>query len=111
MELEALLPHLQVPATCPFPERAQSSSHPTSHFLKIHLNIILPSTPGSLQWSLSLRYPHQNPVHACPLLIRTSCPAHLFLLDFITRTILGDDTDREAPHYEVFSTPRLPRPF
>ena len=40
---------------------------PKSHFLKIHFNIILPSMPGSPQWSPSFRFPHQNPVHAFPL--------------------------------------------
>jgi len=36
---------------------------PTSHLLEIHPNIIHPSTPRSPQWSPSLRFPHQDPIH------------------------------------------------
>ena len=49
-----------------------SQLHPVpttpSHFLKIHLDIILPSTSWSPQWSLYLRFPHQNLVHTSPFL-------------------------------------------
>jgi hypothetical protein len=38
------------------------SIFPTSHLLEIHPNIIHPSTPRSPQWSLSLRFPHQDPI-------------------------------------------------
>ena len=36
---------------------------PTSHLLEIRPNIIHPSTPRSLQWSLSLQFPYQDPLH------------------------------------------------
>jgi len=36
--------------------------NPSSHFLESHLNIFLPSMPGSSKWSPSLRFLHQNPV-------------------------------------------------
>ena len=42
----------------------------TSHLLQIRSNIIHPSTPRSPQWSPSLRFPHQDPIHP-PLLTHT----------------------------------------
>ena len=63
---------------------------PTSHLLEIHPNIIHPSTPRSPQWSPSLRFPHQDPIHPLSSPIRATSLAHLILLDFITRTILGE---------------------
>ena len=65
---------------------------PTSHLLEIYPNIIHPSTLRSAQWSPSLRFPQQDPIYT-PLFspIRATCPTHLILFDFITRTILGEE--------------------
>ena len=64
---------------------------PTSHLLEIHPNIIHPSTPRSPHWSPSLRFPQQDHIHPLSLPVRATCPAHLILLDFITRTVLGEE--------------------
>ena len=79
---------------CPNPAPSLSQldpvNNPTSHFLKIHLNIIIPSTSGLPKWAFSLRFPHQNPLYISPLPIRATCPAHLILLDIITRTVFDE---------------------
>ena len=77
------------PPTVPILSQLHLVPKTPSHFLKIHLNIILPSMSGSSQWSLSLRFPNQNPVHTSPLLHTRHMSPHLILLDFTTRTTLG----------------------
>jgi hypothetical protein len=61
---------------CPPPVLILSQLRPIpttpSNFLKIHLNIIFPSTSGSSQWPLSLRLPHPHPVHTRHM----TCPSH-----------------------------------
>ena len=77
IEPEGSLPHLQVPATCPYPEPQQSIPCSTPHFYKIHFNI-LPSKPESSKWSLSLGSHHQK--YVCTSPVSHSChmsrPSH-----------------------------------
>ena len=74
--------------------------NPTSHFLKIHLNIILPFTPGSP----SGFFPSSFPIKAlyAPLLspVPATCVAHFIRIDFITRKILCEE-------YRLFSSSLL----
>jgi hypothetical protein len=59
---------------CPPPVPILSQLHPVptapSNFLKTNLNIIFPSTSGSPQLPLSLRFPHHHPVPHCGNIIQ-----------------------------------------
>ena len=109
--LWSLKVHYRMPATCPYPEPARSSLYPTSHFLNIHLNIILASTPGSPKWSLPFRFPHQNPVYASPVphMCYMPPPVPFFSILSPEQNLLSS-TDHSAAHYVVSSTPLLPHP-
>jgi len=86
MEPEGSLRHSQVPATSPYPVTALSSSPPpTSHFQKIHLRL------GLLGCLFPSDFPTKTLYTPLISLIRATWPACLILLDFITRTILGEE--------------------
>ena len=61
---------------------------PTSHFMNIDLNIILPSMSGSSKWTLSFSFPHQNSAYTSPLPHTYYTPRPS--LDLITRTVFGE---------------------
>ena len=77
---------------------------PTSHLLEIHPNIIHPSTPRSPQWSLSLRFPHQDPIRP-PLHTHTRhmpSPSHSSRFYHPHNIGWGVQTDANFPRFFVW---------
>ena len=73
MQLLVLIPYLIF--QCTFMDHLK--------LLKIHFNIVLQSTHRPFKWSLSLRFPHRNPVRT-PSVPHTSympSPSHSFWFD------------------------------
>ena len=58
------------PSPVPILGQPNPAHIPTFHLLEIHPNIIHPSTPRSTQSSISLRFPHQDPIRP-PFLTHT----------------------------------------
>jgi hypothetical protein len=62
-----------------------------SYFLKIYLNIALPSTPESFKWTLSLRFPYQNLLCTShfPHMWYMPHPSYSFLFDHLNNIMWG----------------------
>jgi len=108
MEPEGSLPHSEDPASCLYRGPARCSPHIHIPFLKIHVNIILPSTPGSSKWAV----PQVSPPKLCIHLSSPPYVLHVPPISFLSpEKYWVSSTDHWAPHYVVFSTPLSPRTY
>ena len=67
MEPEIHNPIHKFPPPLPILSQLDPVQAPIKHFPKFHINIILPSTPGSSQCSLSRSFSYRNSAHTSPL--------------------------------------------
>jgi len=73
----------------------------------LKVNIICPSTPGSSEWSLPHRFPHQNPVRTPLSHSHATCPSLSIFSILSPKQYLVSSTHHTVPYYVAFSTPLL----
>jgi len=82
---------------------------PTSQLLEIHPNIIHPSTPRSPQWSLSVPFPHQDPINTPHPYSPQAQPISFFSI-LSPAQYWVSSTNHLAPRYAISSIPPYPIP-
>ena len=90
---------------------------PTSHLLKIHPNIIHPSTPRSPQWSLSSGFPtrpytppspHPYAPHAQPIAFFSILSPAQYWVRSTNHFYLVTPRSNNSPQHHVLKHPQLP---
>jgi len=91
MEPEVSLPHSQAPATCPYPEPARPSPYPQISIPEDQSTYYPPFYVWVSQMVSFLQVSPTKTLYTLLLsLKRATCPANLIHIDFITRTIFGE---------------------
>jgi len=90
MKSQGSIPHSQVPATCPYGEPDRASTYSTTHFLKIHLNVIPHLRLGLPSCLFPKGFPTRILYTSLLSPMRATCPTHLNFLNLVTRKILGE---------------------
>jgi len=111
METVSSLPCLQeAPPPLPILSQINRIHALPSHFLNIHLNIILPSSPWSSKWA-PIQFKHQNPALTSPFHHSATCPDHLIFPDLITRIIFYEEYRSVSSSLRSFLQFCIPLPF
>jgi len=111
MKIGGSLPHSKVPATWPFLSQLDPVHNPTSHYLKFHLNIILPLRLGPPSGLFHPRFPTKILYTSFPSPTRSTCLSHLILVDLITRKILDEQCRSLSSSLSRLATPLLVASF
>jgi hypothetical protein len=91
MELEGSLPHSQEFVTYPYSEsyNIYPAYPPPFQFLRISFNMILPYTPGFPSGFYPSSFTTKILYEPLLFIVRATCPAHLILLDLVTRIVFS----------------------